>query len=352
MKFRHLIAAASIALVPLTAGAATLVVPAAGSFSGANGSMWRSELTLHNSGTSAASVNLVYHDQNGTTETATVSVPARHTISLDDVVKTTFKREASVGAIELNIADADLNRLAIRSRTYNVVGDGQFGQDIPAIRTTDAIGAGDVGVIAGPAIAAGFRFNAGIYTITASKVQWDLFRANGDLAASKTIEYAAGVPAIYGVSALFDTAEIQNDDVVHANVISGNAMFYGSIVNNASGDPSFVPGIRTRQQANVTLLGVDRDQNGSVDIPAHENILDSPVDAYTLGFPTFFRLVSDQPVTYEILSSTADARLVDANGTVQMVASAALRGATGELKVRATTADGQSTVFTIPVKFF
>ena len=39
-------------------------------------------------------------------------------------------------------------------------------------------------------------------------------------------------------------------------------------------------------------------------------------------------------------------------GSVQIVASVALKGTTGELKVRATTADGQSTILTIPVKFF
>jgi hypothetical protein len=145
---------------------------------------------------------------------------------------------------------------------------------------------------------------------------------------------------------------LQDNDVVHANVLTGAAIFYGSIINNASGDPSFVPGIRNRAQSSITLLGVDRDENGTIDIAAHDNVLDSPVDSYTLGFPTYFRIVSDQPVTYEIVSSTTDARLVDQNGTVQMVASAALSGKSGELKVRATSADGQSTILTIPVKFF
>ncbi len=350
MKFRNLITAASLALLPLTAGAATLIVPAAGSATGANGSMWQSELTLHNTANRDINVSLVYHDQNGAAGSATVTVPARHTISIDDIVRTRFQREGSVGAIEIDMADPDLNRLAITSRTSNVLGDQEFGQDIPAIRSTDAISTGDVAVIAGPDNASTSRFNAGLYTLDATNVKWDLVRADGTVAATRTISYNAGVQNQYSVPALLGALE--NDDVIHANVLSGSAIFYGSIINNASGDPSFVPGIRTRQQANVNLLGVDRDENGTIDIAAHDNVLDSSVDAYTLGFPTYFRLVTEEPVTYEIVSSPADARLIDQNGTIQMVASAALAGKTGQLQVRATTADGLSTILTIPLRFY
>ena len=350
MKFKNLITAASIALLPLTAGAATLVIPAAGSASGANGSTWKSELTLHNTSSVAIALTLDYHDQAGATGLVAVNVPAHRTISIDDVVRTQFGRENTIGAIEINLSDADLSRIAITSRTYNVLGDQQFGQDIPAIRATDAIGAGDVAVISGPNDAAGFRFNAGLYTLIATTVKWELVRADGTVAASQTLEYAAGVQNQYSVESLLGT--LQDNDVVHANVIKGSAIFYGSVVNNASGDPSFVPGIHTRQQSAVNLLGIDRDENGTIDIPAHDNILDSSVDAYTIGFPTYFRIVTDQPVTFEIVSSTADARLIDNNGTIQMVASAALAGKTGTVQVRATTTDGQSTILTIPVKFF
>ena len=48
MKLNKIIITASLALLPLTAGAATLIIPAAASTSGANGSDWKSELTLHN----------------------------------------------------------------------------------------------------------------------------------------------------------------------------------------------------------------------------------------------------------------------------------------------------------------
>ena len=350
MKFKHLMIAASVALLPLTAGAATLIVPAAASLNGAFGSVWKSEMTFHNTGAHAIELTLVFHDQNGAAQSATVSVPARQTVSIDDVVRTRFNRESSLGAIEIKVADADLNRLSVTSRTSNVLANAEFGQDIPAILSTDAIGAGDVAVIAGPNSAANFRFNAGFYTLDATTVRWELIRADGTVAASQTIDYAAGVQNQYSVASLFNTT-LQDNDVVYANVIKGRAIFYGSVINQESGDPSFVPGIHNRVQANINLLGVDRDENGTIDIAAHDNVLDRSVDVTTVGFPAFFRIVSDQPVTYEIVSSTAFAQLVDNNGTVQLISNGTLAGTTGELKVRATTADGQSTIFTIPLRF-
>ena len=193
MKLKHLITTASIALLPIAASAATLIIPAAGSASGANGSVWKSDLTLHNTSSRATALSLVYHDQNGAAQSAQVTVDARKTISLDDVVRTTFQRENTIGAIEIDVADADINRLAVTSRTFNSLGSGEFGQDIPAVLATDAIDAGDVAVISGPRTAADFRFNAGLYTLTASTVKWDLVRADGTIANSQTLKYAAGV---------------------------------------------------------------------------------------------------------------------------------------------------------------
>ncbi|MGZ5492334.1 MAG: hypothetical protein ACXW3E_01920 [Thermoanaerobaculia bacterium] len=355
MKLNKIIITASLALLPLTAGAATLIIPAAASTNGANGSNWKSEVTLHNTSAHAINVNLRFHDQAGAAESGSVSLAARSTMAFKDIVRTEFDRQNALGAIEITVADADANRLAVSSRTANATAGGEFGQDIPAIDVASASNAGDLAVITGPTSALDFRFNAGLYTLADTTIRWELIRENGTVAASRTIDYAAGVQNQFSVSALLG-AELNDNDVLHAVVVKGSAIFYGSIINQMSGDPSFVPGVRTREQARITLLGIDRDQNGTIDIATHENVLDSAVDSYTMGFPTFFRIVTSSEngdkVRYEVVSSTADARFVDDNGTVQIVASAALKGTTGELKVRATTADGQSIILTIPVQFF
>jgi hypothetical protein len=354
MKFKHVITAALVALLPLAAGAATLIVPAAGTGPGANGSRWQSELTLHNIANRTITATLVFHDQNGKAESATVAIPARSTVALNDVVRTKFNRDSGVGAIEINLADADAPRVAITSRISNVLGDSEFGQDIPVMKTSEATAMGDVAVIAGPTSALDFRFNAGIYTLGATTVHWQLVRADGTVAASHDATYASGVQNQYSVPALF-SAELRDNDVIHAVLTSGSAMFYGSIINQKSGDPSFVQAVDIREESRINFVGVDRHESGTVDIPARDNVLTAAVESNTYGFPTYFRIVATadtgERLKYEIVSSTADARLIDDNGTVQIVASGALQGKTGELKVRATTLDGQSVILTIPMKF-
>src|SRR5262249_61805370 len=119
------------------------------------------------------------------------------------------------------------------------------GQDVPAVKISDAATAGDTIVLQAPSSATDARFNFGIYAATAATVRWELVRADGSLAASLDQSLGAGTQQQFNsgiVTLLGSTA--QDNDTVQALVTSGNAIAYGSAVNNASGDPTFVPGIR------------------------------------------------------------------------------------------------------------
>ena len=90
MKFRNLISIAAMALLPVVGSAATLVVPAAGTGPGANGSQWQSELTIHNAAPRAATFSATFHQ--GTTDLgpAELTLQARQTVSHADVARTLF----------------------------------------------------------------------------------------------------------------------------------------------------------------------------------------------------------------------------------------------------------------------
>ena len=77
MKFRQLITAASITILPLAASAATFIVPAAGTGPGANDSRWQSELTLHNTSATPTTIGLTFHDGSGAQSADSVSLNAR-----------------------------------------------------------------------------------------------------------------------------------------------------------------------------------------------------------------------------------------------------------------------------------
>jgi hypothetical protein len=357
MKFRNFLSAAAIALLPVAASAATLVVPAAGTGPGANLSKWQSELTLHSSAPRALSVSVAFHQGNTVLGPVTISLGAKETLSVADIVKSKFGLDAATGALVINVDDRDERYLAVTSRTFNTAPDGsEFGQDVPAVKSEDAVAAGQIATLNGPSSVASARFNFGLYAVTATTLKWELVRANGTVAGSANATYAAGqhiqynlgVPTVFGV-------EAQNNDAVYARISSGNAIFYGSAIN-ATGDPTYVPAIPTRDDILINF-GVDANEDGTVDVADadHNGVLDGTVDIFTgTGFPIFFRVVAKgefgETVNLELVSSPSDARFVDAIGTLQTGASEGLRGTTGEMVVKATV-NGQTSLLTIPVRY-
>jgi hypothetical protein len=353
MRFKNVMSFMAAALLPLAASAATFIVPAAGTGPGANDSHWQSELTLHNTSASAVTATLRFHDAAGAQQSTDVTINARSTVTIADVVNTRFGRESATGAIEITVPDASANRMAITSRTFNSSASGQFGQDIPAVNANDAAGAGDVVVLQAPSSANDARFNFGLYAVTDAKVRWDLVRADGTTVSPIAEQsYAAGTQIQFnqGITNLLGQTE-QDNDAVHAVITSGKVIAYGSAVQNTSGDPSFVPGIRVRSDIKINFLGVDVDENGSIDIvdANHDGVLDQPIEIFTLGFPNFFRVIVEGPATLEIVEAPSDATVVDAQ-TIEWSAPGTMRGTSGVLKVRATV-NGVSEILTIPANF-
>jgi hypothetical protein len=357
MNLKSIITTASMALLPLTASAASYIIPAAGTGPGANGSHWQSEVTLHNVSSLATSAKLTYHDGSGASAAVDVALPAHGTVSIADVVQTKFGKSNGTGAIEVAIPDTDFARVAVTSRTFNTSAAGEFGQDIPAIKASDAAAAGDLAVLNAPSAADAYRFNFGLYAVADATVTWQLVRADGTVAGEKVLSYTGGTQTQYasGVSAIFG-AEAKNDDVVQAEVTKGSAIFYGSAINNASGDPSFVPSVKTKPEIRINFEGVDVDENGTVDIKDadRDGVLDQAMDVFTSqGFPNYFRLIASgehgEPATFELVDAV-DAQLLDSNGTVILAPSAALHGQSGSMKVR-ITAGGSTAVVTLPLNY-
>ncbi|HYH09748.1 MAG TPA: hypothetical protein VEK11_22055 [Thermoanaerobaculia bacterium] len=355
MKITNLLTAAAIAALPLTTHAAQLVIPAAGAGPGANGSQWKSNVTIHSAAPRGTSLTLRF--QQGTTLSAPVEVHlgARQTVSIDDIVQSKF-HATGTGALIVDVSERDARGIAITSRTANVLGDVEFGQDIPAVDVADALREGDTGALPGPDDVTRERFNFGIYTLEATTVEWQVVRANGTVAATRSVTYATSAHAQYnsGIESLLGVAP-QRNDTVYARLASGRAIAYGSIVNT-TGDPTFVPGIRTREDILIDFKGVDLDENGTIDVADanDDGVLDAPVDIATSMFDSYFKVVAEgefgETVQYEIVSSPAQADILDENGTLRVAAGAAVKGTVGEIRIRAISGSS-SQVLTIPVRF-
>jgi hypothetical protein len=347
----------AIALAPLAASAATLVIPASGSGPGAGGSRWQSEVTLHNTANRPVTVTMTFHDASGNGLTTTEVIAARHTTSISDIVASRFQRDTATGAITIDTPDDFASRLTVSSRTFNHSAAGDFGQDIPAVATADALGTGDTGVIAGATDVTTSRMNFGIYSTDASTVHWQLVRADGSIAADATRSYAAGVQQQYSADgAALLAAPRQNDDVIYAQMVQGHAVVYGSTIDTASGDPTFVPGVRARQESSINFTGVDISNDGRADVldADHDGVLDQPVDVFISAFPNYLHFIASgpngEPVTFSLLDPVPDTSMLTAESILMWSPSVLLRGQTFTLRVLATTGS-DSEILTIPVRF-
>jgi hypothetical protein len=356
VKFRNLIAAAAIAVTPLAAQAAIFIVPAAGTGAGANNSQWQSELTLHTAAPRPVTLTLFYHQGQTRFGPEVLVLQPRQTLSIDDVVKTKFSVPSGTGAITIHATDRDAKTLAVTSRTFNVSEDGEFGQDIPSVDMLNANRAGDIVALTGPSSVEKSRFNFGVFAVETSQVRWELLRADGAVVKSVDASYGEGEHVQYngGISGLLGSTPA-NNDTVHARVISGRAVFYGSTVN-ATGDPTFVPGVRTREDIVINFTGIDVDENGTVDIADGDGdgVLDGVLEILTtFGFPDTFRVHATgefgETVTFEVVSTPTETALLDGN-RLRVAPAGDVKGKTGEILVRATTG-GSSSVLTIPVRF-
>ncbi|HUP62620.1 MAG TPA: hypothetical protein VNA69_19620 [Thermoanaerobaculia bacterium] len=355
MKFRNIVTLAAMILLPLAASAATIVVPAAGTGPGANNSHWQSELTLHSAAPRPLTVSIAFHQGTSILGPVSVTLAARETVSIADIAKTRFGLAAGTGALVLEVSDRDARHLAVTSRTFNTAPEGEFGQDIPAIKVADAAVAGDIAALSGPSGTATTRFNFGLYAVSATTVKWELLRANGTVAASRDAAYAAGEHVQYNTGVFsFLGAAPQDNDTVYARVLTGSIMLYGSAIN-ATGDPTFVPGVRTRDDILIVFAGVDTNNDGTVDIhdADGDGVLDGTVVLITGLYGNLFRVIASgefgENVELSLVSSPSEITFQDAR-TLFTGPNGSLRGHTGEIVLRATSGSS-STLLTIPVSY-
>jgi hypothetical protein len=359
MKFRSLAILLFAALVTVSgfAAATDLIIPVTGTLPGADGSLWQGEVTLHNASTNVAVITVTFFPSGGVPASREIVVPARSTVNYENAIGELFGVENGSGALRLEISEGARGQVAVTSRVMNLGPAGRFGQDVPAVSGTATLRSGSTAVVTGPAQNEGTRFNFGIFAIQDSEVNWRLLSADGTLLTEKTETYEAGAQVQYnnGV-ATFLGVEATDGAAIHARILKGEAIVYGSIVESSTGDPTFVPGFEVRENFAVEFLGVDLDENGTVDIADADGdgVLDEPVTVYVGPFPNYFRVIALPTQAGEVVLTLLEAPLgfamIDGNGTIQAAPSASDRGKTTQIVVRAT--DGFAVAdLVIPIVF-
>jgi len=220
-----------------------LTIPAVGRAPGINGTFWRSDVTLFNPGLTTMNVSLRYlaagQDNRGAAP-HNVTVPPSRTVVIADVAQALGVSSGS-GALQVSWTTA--SGPIVTSRTYITTDNGgTYGQSIDPVTSFS-----NDSFVPGLRSDSLFRSNVGFVnggdtqlTVTAT-----LLSDTGAILGTTQIGLSPRSQVQYGVGALFPAANTPRAGTLtllaHADG-PANLFAYGSIVDNASGDPVFFGG--------------------------------------------------------------------------------------------------------------
>jgi len=224
-------------------GGSDVVIPAIGRSGGANGTFWRSDVTLYNPTGTTQSYALRYlaaNSDNSNPLTRSISLGAGHTVVLADILQNTFGLSGGTGS--LSIAFGGGTAPIVTSRTYtSVATGGTFGQSIDPVETfgTDAW-------VPGLRSDFAFRSNVGFVNSSSTTIgaTLQLIASNGQTLATGFVSLAPHSMTQGSVANFFPGIDLGSlgSFTLQAHSDNGSLFAYGSIVDNASGDPVFYAG--------------------------------------------------------------------------------------------------------------
>jgi len=238
----------------LTASAAQFdrfyVVPVAAHLPGANGTTWRTDVAVQNIQSTPITIEFALVESgeglagNVAAIGSPVTVPAGGSMTIKDILQNQKGGAAVSGAL---LAGAD-EPFALTSRTYNATSNGTFGQTVSTAQDIATDGSDDASTLYIPGIVqnAAFRTNLGLVISANSPMTVTVMinDANGQSIGTRTFNVAAGVTTHvqFGVPSVTASAFDVAGAVVHITAGSGTVIAYGSVVDDVTGDASYISG--------------------------------------------------------------------------------------------------------------
>jgi len=215
------------------------MIPGSAHVSGLGGTAWVSDLVLYNLGEAEAGVDAYFlkRDTDNTSVTGTFfPVDTGHSMMLADVVWDLFGETSTSGAIFI----CSDQPLMVSSRTYNDAPAGTYGQHIGGSPVLSGIPGGHKAFLFQLTRNDDFRTNIGFANALASQLELDVGLYDAQGTELKTVQVS--VPP-YG---FVQKTDILGNDVsdayaiVEATTREARYFAYASIVDNHTGDPTFV----------------------------------------------------------------------------------------------------------------
>ncbi|MGZ7033240.1 MAG: proprotein convertase P-domain-containing protein, partial [Thermoanaerobaculia bacterium] len=223
---------------------------------GANGTLWKSDVRLLNRGESDANVSLIFtpsgDDGNARFGAVKLTIAPSQVVALDDIVAQHFQ---TVGSGQLEIT-GDMADVIASARTYTAAASGTYGQFTAAEGDADSVAIGGAPLVLTELRSSPeFRTNVGFAEIGGSSgtIRERLY----DGSSGALIEQND-----YAIAAFSHRQELirpaADSIVAEIEVISGDArvIAYGTVVDNRTADPIYVPASRPDSDALVEVAPV------------------------------------------------------------------------------------------------
>jgi putative Ig domain-containing protein/BACON domain-containing protein len=208
---------------------------------------WRSDVRLYNSGSASVNATLIFYPQGapGSPQARTVNIAAGEVKGLDNILNRTFGITDPNAGGSILVTTNGPSSIIASARTYTPVDVGTVGQFIPAVTASDSIGNGDRSLqLLQLESSDAFRTNIGLVETTGNPAVAEVSLILPDSKVTPVISFTLAPNEFvqFPLSAFGLTESIYNARV-SIRVVDGNGKVaaYGSLVDNLSKDPTYVP---------------------------------------------------------------------------------------------------------------
>lgn len=230
------------------AGPEPIYVPGAAHVAGSAGTNWKTDLEVHNPGTTQASytVALLKRDQdNPAPAEKPYTLGPGLSVRYPDALSSLFSHS---GGATLRVT-ATQGQVMVTSRTYNDQPKGTYGQFVPGAPLSVAFGQGVSARLVQLAYSTdpekGFRTNLGLVNASSLTIAvWmDLYRGDGTLLGTRGASLGPYKSIqLNDVFSTVATTDVADGFALVRTTTSGALLFaFASVIDNLSGDPIYIP---------------------------------------------------------------------------------------------------------------
>lgn len=224
-------------------GSTRYVVPGVASLNA--GAAWKSDVRIFNGSLTPSTAHLTFYPLGSpsTNVSSDVTIQPGQVLALDDIVNATFQNPNAAGALHVTTAVA--TPLIVTARTYDDAPGGTLGQFVQAVTTDQGVGTGDRSLqLLQMEDSPRYRTNLGIAEITGNPVTAEVTVVLPDskVAPKVNIPLAAFESRQFAIISSLGLGNVYNARI-SVRVIDGQGKItaYGSVIDQKTQDPTFVP---------------------------------------------------------------------------------------------------------------